>query len=74
MSDFKFSDREFVYFDIGTTSGCGYVVGACGSEQPIIGYVYMVEVMNITGDIKIPNDTYPFSAMAIPECYIKALS
>lgn len=43
----KFKQDDFIEFNQGDTSGCGYVKGIAAMPQPIIGATYIVEVETI---------------------------
>jgi len=51
--------------------GIGEVIGIASIAQPIIGSNYIVRIT--ISKPEIPNKTYDFSAVAVPECFLTML-
>lgn len=67
---FKFRNHQAVSFQLGDVHGGGNIVGVSSIEVAIFGATYLVKVVD--SNTPIPNDTYPFSVIAVPECFITA--
>ena len=52
----KLAQGTKIKFDNGVIKGTGKVVGLATSEQPVIGYSYIIEP-----DDSISNEVYPYS-------------
>lgn len=65
----KFKQDDKVAFDSGSISGIGFIKGKASSEQPVIGSSWIIQVLS--SDLKIPNNTYPFDHIVLPEIFIK---
>lgn len=63
-----FKPNEKVYFDNGPVKGYGYIRGIAGSELPLLGKNWIIEVAE--SNPPIPNDTYPYSFVAFFESQI----
>lgn len=66
---FNLQDQQIVKFDNGLISGYGKIVGVATTEFPVIGRVYLIEVHSSSPIL--PNETYPFRVISMPEAYIK---
>jgi hypothetical protein len=62
---FKQGDRVSV--NHGPISGIGIIKGVSSSEMPIIGAMYIVEMVVFSSSQKIPNAEYPFDHLAVPQ-------
>jgi hypothetical protein len=47
----------------------GRVIGIAQTEQPVVGRLMIVECM----DGSIPNSTYPYRALSVPEIFLTRL-
>lgn len=65
MSKYNFAEKEYAAFSFNNIEGYGQIVGVATSEVPILGCYYMVKVM--TSNQNLPNDTYPFTTISMPE-------
>lgn len=72
MSKYNYTDGQRVKFNTGgTVQGVGTVIGVSSSELPEIGCTYIIKVDECHhGDMSLPNDEYPFTTIAIPECFL----
>ena len=65
-----FAEGTIVRFDVdGTIKGKGMIRGISTNELPVIGSSWIVEV--VESDPVLPNESYPYSHMAIFGCHIK---
>lgn len=65
MSKYNFAEKDSVAFDFSGVCGYGSIVGVATTELPILGCYYMIKV--VTSNQKLPNDTYPFTTISMPE-------
>lgn len=65
MSKYNYAEKDHVAFSFNTIEGYGQIVGVATSEVPILGCYYMVKVL--TSNQNLPNDTYPFTTISMPE-------
>ncbi|MNC47621.1 hypothetical protein D3C76_102820 [compost metagenome] len=65
MSKYNFTDKNYAAFSYSGIEGYGRVVGAATAEMAILGRFYMVEVL--TSNQNLPNDSYPFKIISMPE-------
>lgn len=70
--EYKFTQGEHVKVSLmGAFSGYGIVRGCASSAVPVLGCQYIIEVTECIGDIVIPNETYPFTHIAVQEIYLE---
>ncbi len=67
---FKFIQGQSVSFDNGFLKGTGHIVGCSSIPAAVIGATYMISVDDITHGPDVPNETYPFTTIAVAECHI----
>jgi len=65
---FNFAQNDIVAFTVGDLKGYGKIVGCSTIELPVLGRMYIVEV--ITSTQPLPSDTYPFTTIAVPEIHL----
>lgn len=72
MSKYNFAEKDLVAFDFSGVSGYGSIVGVATTDVPILGCYYMIKV-NVSNR-ELPNDTYPFTTISMPEIGIVKLT
>lgn len=65
MSEYKYSQGDWVVFEWSGIKGSGTIVGCSLIDLPIVGKHYMVKLNDPS---KINLGTYPFDTVSIPEC------
>jgi len=64
---FSYQLGKIVTFDLGTFAGTGTIAGISQTKIPYVGDIYIIQVMRVTKGEEIPNDTYPFTHITVPE-------
>ena len=67
--NYQFNQDELVAFNSGELTGRGLVKGVALTAQPVIGNLYMIEI--VESNTSFPNVTYPFTTVAIAECFLE---
>lgn len=65
--EYKFYQDEIVTFNYNQVIGVGKIVGVATIEMPVLGRLWIVEMVECS---QVPNDTYPFNTISIPESFI----
>ena len=65
MNKYNYAENQPVAFNYGGVSGYGTVLGVATTELPILGCYYMIRTQ--TCNKGLPNDTYPFKTISMPE-------
>lgn len=66
--EYNYKQGDIVDFDLnGQLTGIGEVVGAASANMPVVGATYILRVIETTGSMKFPNETYPFDTIVCPE-------
>lgn len=66
---YEFNQDQKVAFDNGVIKGTGTVIGVSGTELPVIGATYIINVI----DSDIDPDAYPYTAIALPGVHLEAI-
>lgn len=71
MSD-EYKWKDLVNFKMDEDiHGKGIIMGIAQTDVALIGKTYIVKVIMCTGPVKIPNKTYKFDTIAIPEIFLE---
>lgn len=65
----EYVEGTLVTFDTGVVKGKGRICGKASSEFPVIGYMWIVDVIESTPPI--PNSEYPYSCFVVQSSLLK---
>lgn len=68
--EYNFKKDQCVTVEYSEIRGIGRVVGCATTPLPVIGRMYMVQM--VKSNVPFPNDEYPFDVISVPECGLKA--
>lgn len=68
MLHYTYKNGDKVSFNQPPLRGSGIIKGVSTAALPVIGATYIIELTSC--NIPTPNDTYPFSCIAIAELFI----
>lgn len=72
MEKLKYKQYDLVKFDLKNgVSGIGEVVGLSHAGIPVLGVGYIIRVIHNTGEVSIPNETYPFTHITCSELFME---
>lgn len=73
MKELNLKNGETVKFETQTCRGTGKVVGVASIGVPFIGRnIILTDIKSES--LVIPNPTYPFEALTIPEIFLKKIN
>lgn len=70
-TDYEFKNGDIIKFDLRNgVSGTGEVVGISSAGVTLLGVGYIIRVVECTGGVVIPNETYPYTHAVCFDVYI----
>jgi len=69
---FKYKHMDLVNVNLGpnSISGIGRIKGVATTEMPVVGHIYIVDMIAFDNENVIPNETYPFDTISVPENHL----